>query len=68
MGFISAVHYVHPNKPVELWLNEVGYQGQGIGCEMMRAMLEHGRKLGCVNAWVLTNRENAGATRPLCRR
>ena len=24
IGFASAVHYVHPDKPPELWINEVG--------------------------------------------
>lgn len=24
IGFASGVHYVHPDKPPELWINEVG--------------------------------------------
>jgi len=24
VGFASAVHYVHPDKPAEMWINEVG--------------------------------------------
>jgi hypothetical protein len=24
VGMASAVHYVHPDKPPELWINEVG--------------------------------------------
>jgi aminoglycoside 6'-N-acetyltransferase I len=24
IGFASGVHYVHPDKPSELWINEVG--------------------------------------------
>lgn len=67
VGFISAMHYVHPNKPAELWINEVGVaparQGKGIGREMLEAMLAHGRTLGCVNAWVLTEKENTAAMR-----
>lgn len=35
VGFVSAVHYVHPDKPPELWINEVGvgesHRGQSIG-------------------------------------
>src|SRR4026209_1421657 len=23
VGFVSGVHYVHPDKPAELWINEV---------------------------------------------
>jgi ribosomal protein S18 acetylase RimI-like enzyme len=67
VGFISAMHYVHPDKPAELWINEVGvapsHQGKGIGGALLRAMLEHGRELGCVNAWVLTEKKNKAAMR-----
>ncbi|MDX2034795.1 MAG: GNAT family N-acetyltransferase [Blastocatellia bacterium] len=66
VGFVSAVHYVHPDKPVpELWLNEVGvastHQRRGLGRAMIDAALEHGRRLGCRQAWVLTERTNAAA-------
>jgi GNAT superfamily N-acetyltransferase len=51
VGFASGVHYVHPDKPAELWINEVGvapsHQGRGIGKAVMQAMLEHGKRLGC---------------------
>lgn len=67
VGFASGVTYLHPDKPVELWVNEVGvaesHQGQGVGKGVMRALLEHGRSLGCVTAWVLTDRANLAATR-----
>lgn len=38
VGFVSAVQYVHPDKPApELWINEVGvapsHQGQGLGAK-----------------------------------
>ena len=65
VGFASAVHYVHPDKPPELWINEVGvapeYQRQGIGRGLMQALLEHGRALGCGEAWVLTETDNDAA-------
>ena len=65
VGFASAVDYIHPDKPRELWINEVGtaptHQGQGIGKKVMAAILDHGRKLGCANAWVLTDTDNAAA-------
>jgi ribosomal protein S18 acetylase RimI-like enzyme len=67
VGFISAMHYLHPDKLVELWINEVGvapsHQSRGIGAELLRTMLDHGRKLGCVNAWVLTDKANTAAMR-----
>jgi aminoglycoside 6'-N-acetyltransferase I len=67
IGFVSAVHYVHPDKAAELWINEVGvapaYQGKGVGRKTLDAMLARGRELGCGNAWVLTDRGNAAAMR-----
>ena len=65
VGFASAVHYIHPDKPAELWINEVGvsplYQKQGIAKAILKELLLLGRKLGCKNAWVLTDRNNKAA-------
>ena len=68
VGFVSAVHYVHPDKPSpELWINEVGvagsHRGRGVGKTMMARMLEHARTLGCSEAWVLTDEDNEAARR-----
>jgi len=66
-GFASGVHYVHPDKPAELWINEVGvspdHQGRGVGKVVVRALLEHGKRLGCEQAWVLTDNANTAAMR-----
>jgi len=63
IGFVSAVHYIHPDKPRELWINEVGvapaHHGKGIGKAIMKELLKLGNEIGCVNAWVLTDRSNA---------
>jgi ribosomal protein S18 acetylase RimI-like enzyme len=66
IGFVSAVHYVHPDKPhPELWINEIGvaetHQRQGLGKRLMNAIFAIGRELGCESAWVLTDRENTAA-------
>lgn len=65
IGFASAIHYIHPDKPPELWINEVGvaasHQGKGIAKAIMNEMLKLGGRLGCVNAWVLTDKNNAAA-------
>lgn len=68
VGFVSAVHYVHPDKPgPELWINEVGvassHHGRGIGKALLGAMLDVGREVGCGVAWVLTDRSNVAAMR-----
>jgi len=65
VGFVSAIHYIHPDKPPELWINEVGvalsHQKQGLGKAILREMLQLGKELGCKNAWVLTDRGNRPA-------
>lgn len=67
VGMASGFHYVHPDKPPELFINEVGvadeYQGQGLGRRLLDALLAHARSLGCVAAWVLTEEDN-----PIARR
>ena len=66
VGFVSAVIYLHPDKPApELWINEIGvaptHQRQGIGKRLLQAMLEEARQSGCAEAWVLTERTNTAA-------
>lgn len=65
VGFASGVHYVHPDKPPELWINEVGvaptHQRQGIGKKLLQAMFFKAKSLGCHQAWVLTDRSNTPA-------
>jgi len=68
VGFASAVHYAHPDKPSpELWINEIGvaptHQGRGIGKALIAAVLNVARTLGCTDAWVLTDRDNERAMR-----
>ena len=67
VGFVSAVDYVHPDKPPALWINEVGvapsHQRRGIGRRLLTAMLAHGRTLGCTEAWLGTEEDNAAARR-----
>jgi len=65
VGFASAVHYVHPDKPTELWINEVGvaaaFQRKGLAKAILQALLSHARSIGCGEAWVLTDEDNAPA-------
>jgi len=67
VGMVSAVAYVHPDKAPQLWINEVGvaptHHRRGIARRLLDAMLEHGRALGCTEAWVLTDETNAAARR-----
>ena len=67
IGMASAVHYVHPDKPPELWVNEVGvatsHRGRGIAKLLLRALFAHGRTLGCTEAWLGTEESNIAARR-----
>jgi ribosomal protein S18 acetylase RimI-like enzyme len=67
VGMASALHYVHPDKAPELWINEIGvspvYRGQGIASRMLEALFERARALGCQHAWVLTDHDNVAAQR-----
>lgn len=67
VGMASGVHYVHPDKPPELWVNEVGVaptqRGEGVGKRLLQALFAHGRELGCAEAWVLTEKPNTAARR-----
>ena len=67
VGMTSGIHYLHPDKPPELFINEVSvsprWQGQGLGRQMLDALMAHARTLGCAAAWVLTEEENTVARR-----
>jgi ribosomal protein S18 acetylase RimI-like enzyme len=65
VGFASGVHYLHPDKPPELWINEVGvaptHHRRGLGRQVVEALLDVGRARRCRSAWVLTDRGNLAA-------
>ena len=67
VGMGSGVHYVHPDKPPELWINEVGvaptHHSRGIGREIVSTLIAHGKSIGCYEAWVLTSPTNESAKR-----
>lgn len=65
VGMVSAVHYVHPDKAPQLWINEVGvapaHRKQGIGRRLLETMLARGKALGCSEAWLGTEAQNMAA-------
>ena len=67
VGMASGVHYVHPDKAPELFVNEVGvaptHQNRGIGRRVLQTLLRHGHSLGCKEAWLGTELSNAAARR-----
>jgi ribosomal protein S18 acetylase RimI-like enzyme len=67
IGMASAVHYVHPDKAPQMFVNEVAvasaYHGRGIGRQLMDCLIELASRLECTEAWVLTDRANVAAQR-----
>ena len=65
VGFASALHYIHPDKAPQLWINEVSvdppHQLRGFGKTMLRLLFDVGRAHNCTVAWVLTDRTNVAA-------
>lgn len=65
VGMVTGVDYVHPDKPRQLWINEIGvapsHQRRGIARALLDAMLAHGRALGCIEAWLGTEDSNEAA-------
>jgi ribosomal protein S18 acetylase RimI-like enzyme len=62
---LAAVVHRHPDKPTELYIDEVGvapaFQRQGIARRMFDEMLAFGKALGCEEAWVGTEPDNDAA-------
>lgn len=67
VGQTAAVIHRHPDKPTELYIDEVGvsppFHRQGIARRMLEAMFGLGRELGCEEAWVGTEMDNLPARR-----
>ena len=65
IGMASGIAYVHPDKPPQLFVNEVAVaarcQGRGIGKLLLTSLLRRGRELGCTEAWVATEEGNSRA-------
>src|SRR5690606_7845707 len=65
VGMASAVDYVHPDKPRELWINEVGvapaYRRAGVARRLLSLLFARGRERGCREAWVGTEHDNVAA-------
>jgi aminoglycoside 6'-N-acetyltransferase I len=65
VAMASAVHYVHPDKRPQLWINEVAtapsHQRRGAAKAILAELNALGRRLGCTEAWVLTDDDNVAA-------
>lgn len=65
VGMASGVEYFHPDKPPQLWINEVGvspaHQRKGIGRRLTQALVEEASRRNCVYAWLGTATDNTPA-------
>jgi ribosomal protein S18 acetylase RimI-like enzyme len=65
VGMASGLTYLHPDKPLQLFINELGVaercRRRGLARRLMTLLMERGRALGCTEAWVATEVDNAAA-------
>jgi ribosomal protein S18 acetylase RimI-like enzyme len=65
VGQCAAVIHKHPDKPDELYIDEVGtastHLRRGIATAIMNEMFAWGRELGCEDAWLGTEIDNVEA-------
>ena len=65
VGMASGITYVHPDKPLALFINEVGvsarFHRRGLGKQLVSRLIEKGQEAGCTEAWVATEVDNKPA-------
>jgi aminoglycoside 6'-N-acetyltransferase I len=65
VGQCTGVIHRHPDKPTELYVDEVGtastHRRQGIARAMLAELFAWGRELGCEEAWLGTELDNDAA-------
>lgn len=56
IAMASGVHYVHPDKDPQLFINEVSvleeFRNKGVARELVRQLWAYGRELNCTEAWL----------------
>lgn len=64
IGFASGSILLHPDKPPQLFVNEVevaeGFRRRGIGRALVARLIAEARARGCDYAWLGTATDNAG--------
>lgn len=65
IGMATGVIMLHPDKPPQLFIQEVGvdpkWQRRGIGRRLTQALLEFAQDNGCTVAWLGTEHDNVPA-------
>lgn len=67
VGMISAVELYHPDKPPQMYINEVGvtssHRDNGIGRRLVSTVVDFARDKQCSVAWLATDITNRAAHR-----
>lgn len=65
VGMCTANEYLHPDKDVQAWINELGvaptHRRRGIGRALVVAMLDRLRGRGVPRVWIATEHDNEPA-------
>lgn len=65
VGQVSGIILRHPDEAPELYIDNLGvapeWHRQGIATELVAAMAQLARTMGCAGLWVLTEPDNAAA-------
>ena len=65
VAMASAVHYIHPDKLAQMWVNEVGtaptHRRKGLATRLLGMLEEHARSIGCTTIWLGTESDNEAA-------
>ncbi|MGB3407697.1 MAG: GNAT family N-acetyltransferase [Jannaschia sp.] len=59
VGMCSGVHYHHPDKPPQMWINELGVAGpwrrRGIATDLVARLSALAAQLSCTEIWVVAD-------------
>lgn len=65
VGMCTGFTHFHPDKAEEFFVNELGvddaYRRQGIAERLLLLMLDEAKAMGCPDAWLGTEHDNAAA-------
>lgn len=57
IGMCSGMHYHHPDKPPQMWINELGvadpWRRRGLATRLVSTLCDLGRTLECSETWVI---------------
>lgn len=59
VGMCSGMHYHHPDKPPQMWIDELGvadpWRRQGLATRLVSGLCDLARTLACTEVWVIAD-------------